>query len=736
MPKSPSRKQSRRKRHPTERFIQYDASQGALTSLAKSIGRPETPPSTESQMAARGKDQAAIAACRGNTSRPGPLKPLTHRSEQGNNEDNDLDETMRGDNDGMDETMRGDEDVLREPTSEGDDAPDETMRGDGDEGDDDGNNGDERSLLDYTIDELNNEADRIEWLYQAIDLWGGRRNYREDPAFQDERSLRKEWRRLAIRDAAGRTEPPPPETTQRIQKGQTLVLRPQTTGHSSRVRLHRTDDETLALDGKRVGSEDLYEYGDSVPARLTRTDQTTIGLDGRLASPPRRGPSGLAPQSNHRTAMKRVGEDIAPPAKKHATIPHAPRERTRTENGKTGPRPASSPNAPTTSQPRPEARRSPSPDNAMQDAPSDNAELLSPAANSDDRLSPLASNDGTPHQSRHEQNSDDEVEGTGNGGGDSVVYNKLTKRQRSQLRTFPPEARKVVQWAYERIKLDQALICPFPDNMTEKPEDIKPILDRWVIEHWDEGNDNVRHGEVPLPLKEEYAAYIRKQLPGLRNSMRKACEHLVSACYGLRRSKPNHAALAKDLTDGGEERWLSPNLKNDSEMFMHPIIADTIENAFFKNGKSFGFKNLTRFTPLVPVPTIAYACSIIRNRIKAFEVDISKPADLNSEIDRDTYKMYMTMLDEIRRDNPVHLLRIRATITLQYLKAKPKPTDLPVPELNLGPDGDMPMDCLEEIGDLLGDEAPDFNEWDGVKEALRKSKGKAPARNGPLALTR
>ncbi|QRV77011.1 hypothetical protein RhiJN_05026 [Ceratobasidium sp. AG-Ba] len=733
MTKTPPRKLSGRKRHPTERLSQYDHSQGALTMLARSIGRPETPPSAKSQIAARGKEQALVAACRGNTSRPGPLKPLSLSSELEQVDDNDNDvpeETMREDDDVLEETMRGEDDV-----------PDETMRGDEGvldemmrEDDSDGDSNDERALLDYTLDELDDEADRIEWLYQAIDMWGGHRNYREDPAFQDEASLYKEWKRLVMRDSAGHKQSPPPETAQRIQKGQTYVLKPQTTGHSSRVRLHRTDNETLALDGKRVGSEDRHEYGDSAPAKLARTDQTTIGLDGKRVSPPCCGPSSSSLRENRLTAKKRVAEDIVAPSKKRALASHAQVEGILRMNGGDDSRSALSHAMSHSLQSRPQARRSPSPDATLQDAPSDNGEPLSPMVHSEDwPPSPPASDDGEPHQSGPEQNSEEDVEVAGHNGDDPVGYDKLTKRQRTQLRAFSREARELVQWVFDKIKLNLATVCPFADNMTEKPEDIKPMLDRWIIEYWKEGNDNIREGKVSLPLKDDYAAYIRKQIPGLRNSMRKSCKHLVSVCYELRRSKPNHATLAKDLTDGGEERWLSSNKKNDTEMFMHAIIADTIENAFFKTGKSFGFRNLERFTPLVPIPTIAYACSIIRNRIKAFEVDISKPADLNSESDRDTYKMYMTMLENIRKENPAHLLRIRTTITLQYL---PKPTVLPVPELNLGPDGDLPMDSLEEISELLGDEAAALTEWDGVKEALWKSKGKAPARGGTSRSTR
>ncbi|QRW13141.1 hypothetical protein RhiLY_12140 [Ceratobasidium sp. AG-Ba] len=211
--------------------------------------------------------------------------------------------------------------------------------------------------------------------------------------------------------------------------------------------------------------------------------------------------------------------------------------------------------------------------------------------------------------------------------------------------------------------------------------------------------------------------------------MKKSCKHLVAAYYGLRRSDPDHAAKAKSLTDGSEERFVSSNEQNDSEMFMHQILADSIENAWFKTAKSFGFKHIEAFTPLVPVQSIAFACAIVQNRIKALEVDISKPAELNAEGDRDAYMMFMEMLEKIRKENPAHLLKIRAKITLQYLKAKPQPTTLPVPEMNLGPNREVPMDMLEEIGGLLGGEAPALEEWDGVKEAQKKSKGKAPARH-------
>ncbi|QRW12620.1 hypothetical protein RhiLY_11619 [Ceratobasidium sp. AG-Ba] len=281
------------------------------------------------------------------------------------------------------------------------------------------------------------------------------------------------------------------------------------------------------------------------------------------------------------------------------------------------------------------------------------------------------------------ENSDPEADDLGNTGDDPVAYHKLTKRQRTQLRAFPLEVQTLIRWVFDKIKLNIASLCPFADNMTDELDVNATVFNRWIVERWREANEE-----------------ICPDMPRFR--LRMTMHHI----------DPDHAAKAKSLTDGGEEQFVSSNEQNDSEMFMHQILADSIENAWFKTAKSFGFKHIEAFTPLVPV----------RNRIKALEVDISKPAELNAEGDRDAYMMFMEMLEKIRKENPAHLLKIRAKITLQYLKAKPQPTTLPVPEMNLGPDREVPMDMLEEIGGLLGDEALALEEWDGVKEAQKKSK--------------
>ncbi|QRW05962.1 hypothetical protein RhiLY_11307 [Ceratobasidium sp. AG-Ba] len=698
MPSPPRRKVSERKRIPSRWIKEYDHSQGALTTLAKSVGRPESPPTAASQAAARAKEQASAAAARSNTLRPGPLKPLLQKGKQGKGEAGDEDE---------DENTN--EDDQEDPVDDAQGVSD-------DEG--------ERELLDYKLSELVHEGDRIEWLYQAIELWGGRKDYRNDPNFQEEAPLRREWKRLVMRDSAGRNEAARYGNMERIQKGQTHILKPQTSGHSSRVRLHRTDNETVGLDGERVDNLALREHGDLIPTKLARTDRTTIGLDRKVLSPPRHAhASGSG--SKHLTATKRAIEDHTAPSKKRAVVSFSRMEAIRKRNGKAGPSATLTKGAPRPSHPQP--RSSPSGDVDMHDPPSGDE----PVTNAEDGPVTPPTGDEEHGNSGAEDLELPQVEGAGNGDDDSADYGKLTKRQRSQFRAFSPEVQQLVQWVFNWVKLATASMCPFSETMTENPQDNKTIFDHWIAERWNDANEAEREDQAPIPLKDEYATYIRKSLPGLRNAMRKACENLVAVYYGLRRSVPGHAEKAKSLTDGGEERFLSKNLENDHEMFMHDIIADTIENAFFKTAKSFGFKNLQAFTPLVPLPTIAFACAIIRNRIKAFEVDLSKPAELDSEADRDAYKLFMQMLEDIRKDNPAHLLKIRSKITLQFLKARPQPKALPVPVMNLGPDQEMPMDDLEEIGDILGDEAPAFEDWDGVKDALRKSKGKAPARGGP-----
>ncbi|KAG9074184.1 hypothetical protein FRC06_010873 [Ceratobasidium sp. 370] len=243
---------SGRKRFPSSRFKKYDSTI-PLPSLAQSVGRLDTPPTAEELAtlvaAERGKKQSAIAAACSNTL-PGPLKPLTATTRDSDQEGEDVDELGDDEGDG---------------------------NGDGDGYDDDEDDEAGPPCLD-----LISQVDRIEWLCQTIKRLGVRHNYRDDPHFQDKGSLHKEWRRLVTNGSKAPAGAPIPGEFRRIQTGQTHVLKPQTSGCSSRNKLTHMDDQTIGPDGVCAGAHDTRGHG---RPPLSRTDKTTIGLDGMVVSP-------------------------------------------------------------------------------------------------------------------------------------------------------------------------------------------------------------------------------------------------------------------------------------------------------------------------------------------------------------------------------------------------------------------------------------------------------------------
>ncbi|KAG8723168.1 hypothetical protein FRC09_004414 [Ceratobasidium sp. 395] len=717
-------KLSGRRRRPTERLCNYDRAQGPLKALSKSVGRKETPPTTESQAAKRAKKQAVIAAARGNATLPGPLKPLKRTANQRDEEDEE------------EEEEEGEEEEEEEEEGGGGQwQDDEPVEQDELAGDDD-----EDSPLDHQLGEFDCVRDRLEWLYQALEKLGSRRNYRNDPDFQNERQLRKEWKRLTSQGPARNHGAPMSGKARRIQTGLTHVLKPSTSGHSSRVQLVRTDDKTLGLDGKTVGSQDDREYGHRVPVKLARTDNTTIGLDGRVVSSPRR----QAPSKPSRPALpssaKPVSATVAAPPKKRALVPLARIQALRKENGKTTSGAKAVPpvnNAPASSKSKPKPPpRAPTPDSDVQmhNPPSGGPGPLSPQGDGDNRpLTPTAGQeDGAEGPGDEDETSDQEMAAAGDGQGDEPDGSG-PMRQRAQLSAFSADARGLVRFVTEQIKLDMATICAYPETMTEKPEDNETYFERWIVKHWTTANVELRDGQAPMPILDEYVTYIRNQLPVVRNGMKKIGDALVRVFFELSRSDPHCGAEAKSLTDGGDERWTSSNLKNDEDKFKHPVIRETIIQTYFNNPKSLGYRHLKRFAPIMPVPTIAYACSILRNRIKAYEVENSKAADLDSTSDSDAFSMYMRMLEGIRKNTPGHLIKAQLLITSEILKSKPQASRLRTPPMNYGPDCDIDMEELEEIYEMYGGDVAPVEEWDGVQDALNKSKGKgkASAKAGP-----
>ncbi|KAG8702908.1 hypothetical protein FRC09_004472 [Ceratobasidium sp. 395] len=662
MSESQTRKVSGRIRRPSERLTNYDKKgHGPLDTLAKSVGRHETPPTAEEQAARaaqelreRGKKQAKVAAARGNASQPGPLKPL--RRER----DGDDDDEEEADND--------------DPEA----GP---------------------ALLDLRLEELDYEGDRIEWLYQAIRKLGIRTNYRDDPDFQEEGPLSKEWKRLVLEASLGGA--PAANQDRRIQTGLTHVLKPATSGRP-RVQLVRTDSQTVGLNEKTVNAHDHREYGRPALPKLARTDKTTITLDGKVVSPPRvAGPSGT----------KRPSEGNPSQSKRRAVVSLARIQALRKENKAHAGGGAAA--GPATSKSGPNPHRPLSDDEEMADPPNDDPEHpLRPAGNEGqggngfggDEDEDEGGNGGEVGEGADEpgDEGDSDQEGVaaaagGDGGDDPGGYERLTRRQRSQLRAFSADARGLVEFTADRVKVKMATICPWPETMTQDAADNQTYIEHWLRDIWYDANRELRDGLPHLPFLDEYGTYIRNLIPAIRNGVKQLCNFMVPLYFELKWSDPNRAALARSLTDEGDERWISSTLENDDERFKHPIIRNTIENAFFRNSKSFGNTHLDDFTPLVPIPTIAYACSIIRNQIKSFESEKNKDAHLNSSSDADAFTMYMKMMEKIHKENPAHLLDAQGLITEQYVLSQPEPTPVHVPEMNFGPDRDINMGPLERI---------------------------------------
>ncbi|QRW07672.1 hypothetical protein RhiLY_06671 [Ceratobasidium sp. AG-Ba] len=808
MSQSLSRPLSTRDRRPTNRYKDYDSKQGKMPMLSQSVGRLDTPPTTDPLAVERAINQEAIAAERGNTSLPGALKPLTAETRDSDEAGEEQDELVE-------------------------DVDDEA----------------EPPLLDYRLEDIQNEDDRVEWLVQTIEKLGARHNYRDDPSSRTS-------------GPAPRSSATVPGQIQRIQTGVTHVVEPQTSGQSSRRKLVCTDHTTLGLDGMRIGAHVGDEYGKPPAPKLARTDKTTIGLDGRVVSPPRtlalnpRPPPDRASSSHRPVPVKRMHSDNSAPSKKWVKVPKTRFDALRKENAKlaaaafsghsstsavkpaklvsrpvptpssmpvatpalksvptpiskptakaaskpaTGaalkpapkPIPKAAPKAVVKAAPKPALKATPNPapkpalkptpkpvpkltprsmlkaapkpaletapdahrptmsDVEMHDPPTDDnlpsagdvmaQSFASTLKNGDDGILSDQREEASPEIVTAEQDAEDVEDGQGGEDyGDAqgaldedAGVGEGTKRQQAQLRAFPPDAREVVSWVAERVKVDISTRCAFADCMTKTPGSSKTHYEDWLAEGWEEAQAEVREGMPRIALKDSHAAYIKSYFYTIRNLVKKAAEPLVSAHFGLRRRNANRVEKAKGLTVDGNECWLSPNKENDDEIFKNPIIAQLIEDVFFKTPNSFGYQHLEAFTPLVRLGTIAFVCAIIRHCILSYASENRKATKLNSTSDKDAFVLYMGMLEDIRQNNPPHLLDIRLTITEQYLEAWPQSTPLPVPKMNLNPNTTVDMARLEKVKNMLGENVPEIEEWDGVLDVRRNGKGKGAMRYGP-----
>ncbi|KAG8779908.1 hypothetical protein FRC12_023709 [Ceratobasidium sp. 428] len=429
MPGPESQSRSGRHRRPSGRMLDYDQENGELKSLSKSVGRVETPSADAAQDIERARKQAAAAVARRNASQPGPLSPLKRKASSSDEE--------------------------------------EESDGEGAEGAEDADDDDDPPLLDYKLDHWKYEADRIEWLYQAFERVGDPHDYRNDPQFQDEATLREAWRLRLLDRRIERRSAHPSGTVRRIQIGSTQVLEPSTAGHSSRSQLVRTDGETLTLDGTRLDPLDRQEYGHAPAPKLSRTDRSTLGLDGRVLSPPR------ARALSHPAPNKAPTRPAQPPSTKPtADKPPAPKRRAvvskarvnalRKEQASAARNAAPAQSAPASSKPAPKPAQPAPPthslssDVEMADPESDAPERAAPKAKKHCRPATPPTEDEGEREQRDEGagNEDEDADGADENA-DPPEFGKLTKRQQAQLKAFTPDARELAKWVAERVRLQR-----------------------------------------------------------------------------------------------------------------------------------------------------------------------------------------------------------------------------------------------------------------------------------------
>ncbi|KAG9093129.1 hypothetical protein FRC07_011525, partial [Ceratobasidium sp. 392] len=520
------------------------------------------------------------------------------------------------------------------------------------------------------LDDLEDKEEQKEWLYLAIEKFGDSYDYRADPDFEDEQALLAVYQDLPIGSRAIHNAIPPDP---RIHKGMTKVLEPSTSKRSSAPKLVHTDSSTIGLDSTWVKAHGNQhrEFGFLPAPKLARTDKTTISLDGTRISPPRaqalnkpsHRQSSARPANSH-TLVSQPGSKSAHPAP--ATKPGAPqkpllkrpivscarvdtlRQETRVcDAGATAPAGASG-------------------------ATHDCADVpMRALSDEEEEMEPPLPNAGQ----------QDEDGGNNNDHPGKMVA--ITKRQATQLQSFG-EATKLVENMMEQLRIKMLVNCPYPERTPSARDPSRQKLDVWVTDFWANANAELREDEPQLPLRDTYISYVRHQLAPTRHALKKVCNNLVGPHFELRRSDADRVQHSKDLLN--KEKWLSSTNGNDSNRFHHRIIRDAIREGIFSGPQSPGAKNFERFIPLVPLPTIAYVCALIRHHIKSFQFDDSKAGHLVASENADDFRMYMKMLKEMQKNNEGSLKNACAKITEDYLRARANPAPAPVINMNFGPD--------------------------------------------------
>ncbi|KAG9085231.1 hypothetical protein FRC06_003691, partial [Ceratobasidium sp. 370] len=432
-----------------------------------------------------------------------------------------------------------------------------------------------KGIHDYRFEDLTHEADRMEWLYLAIEQFGDRTDYHGDPEFQDEDALWEVWEDLRNGGLANvnPTAPPPPVNNVQIRSGMTKALEPSRSGRPSAPKLVPADQPTIGLAGTPIHADNHHKLGYPPAAKPANADHTSVHLDGTPPSPPRTNVSHRPTAPNHPSLSHQPPHQppSAPGASRRAPLPvptpppevfrrhaqvHAPRQEVKakardasgTVKGVQGSSGATASHAP---QPGPPAK-------AWVDAsPTDDEEAQSPPANEPHPP-------GTP--------TDEE--------GDDPITNparpmrRPNKRQSMQIQAFTPAASELAGAVMDRIRIEMAVTCPFPELTRSTNDPSCMVFDDWVVDFWAEANEKLRANRERIPIEGCHTGY--------------ACMGLVTAHFELRRIDPGHKAKATNLLT--HKKWLSPWLADDELRFQHDILRDAVRESFFHGHESLGAK--------------------------------------------------------------------------------------------------------------------------------------------------
>ncbi|KAG9088544.1 hypothetical protein FRC06_001977 [Ceratobasidium sp. 370] len=556
-----------------------------------------------------------------------------------------------------------------------------------------------RNLLDYAYSELETREDRIEWLLSKLELRNPRKNYRKFEFEVEE--LEEMMNEMSDADMDMDMDEAPRRgvgiyveamrTHEQVKapknaKSQPAVLT------SSRA----SDSSTTTKEAPLPASAPpLAPSSSRKPAPTSSTTRSTAKVSKARFKELRNMAANMRPAaaSNHR-ATEASGNQ------RPGSVPSKPTGSSQAHSqGTTLHARHPAPNS--TRHPVPSSTRHPNPNSAGRPTPPERPRHSAPTNGTSRGVRhPPHSDNGERHKAplvARVAAADDDVDNPGNIGNanvdgaddeadeadddeadddeaDEADDNEAQRRNRrkrgakkldAQLRNFGP-AIPIVSLAMDMIRAKMAFEHPFPelipaedqpgDNGTDDDDDdnlglvTKSRFQDWAEKYYDVAHRIVRRGKEPVEREERHVTYMSYQLSQFRHHVKKAADGRVPSVYGLVRGDPQSAVQATDLTTA--DRFLSPNLVNDTHRFKHDVIRDIIQAAFFDGPQSLGSRyQHWLLDDLMPRETIAFVACIIQRAIKSYIDNDKASRSLASDKDHAEFERYMGMMEDMTKTN-------------------------------------------------------------------------------------